>query len=213
MPQQELGPVVDADFRWVVDLGLTGPDRGPGGDDLFLPPGYGGAVPTSGYHVSRPCMNRLVVFCRAFVARGDLDTVVQREQTDWVDSDRVGLYAAFGIRRGQLLASRGPRTRLFPDRQWLSLCRGLSRQRPHLPARSAGAGPGEQLLGSGGLQQKDPFAAAQLPEAGRSGQHRARPANQTPTLPCRGNNVLLRLCGPLQPWFDQSWKPGDLVPQ
>lgn len=24
-----------------------------------------------------------------------------------------------------------------------------------------------------------------------------------------GWNVLLRLYGPLEPWFDKSWKPGD----
>jgi len=29
------------------------------------------------------------------------------------------------------------------------------------------------------------------------------------TIPGKGYNVLLRLYGPLQPWFDKSWKPGD----
>jgi hypothetical protein len=24
--------------------------------------------------------------------------------------------------------------------------------------------------------------------------------------------VLLRLYGPLEPWFDKSWKPGDFEP-
>ena len=40
-----LGPVDDAYFRWVTDIGLTGPDKGKGGKYLFLPPGYKGAVP------------------------------------------------------------------------------------------------------------------------------------------------------------------------
>jgi hypothetical protein len=38
-------------------------------------------------------------------------------------------------------------------------------------------------------------------------------ANWVQTLPGRGYNVLLRLYGPLEPWFNQTWKPGDLVPQ
>lgn len=38
-------------------------------------------------------------------------------------------------------------------------------------------------------------------------------ANWVQTVPGRGYNVLLRLYGPLEPWFNQTWKPGDLVPQ
>ena len=38
VPPRVLGPVDDADFRWVVDVGLTGPDKGAGGDYLFVPP-------------------------------------------------------------------------------------------------------------------------------------------------------------------------------
>jgi len=33
--------------------------------------------------------------------------------------------------------------------------------------------------------------------------------NWVQTMPGSGYNVLLRLYGPLQPWFDRSWKPGD----
>jgi hypothetical protein len=32
VPPRVLGPVDDADFRWVTDVGLTGPDKGAGGD-------------------------------------------------------------------------------------------------------------------------------------------------------------------------------------
>jgi len=32
------------------------------------------------------------------------------------------------------------------------------------------------------------------------------------TLPGKGFAVILRLYGPLEPWFDKSWKPGDLEP-
>ena len=33
--------------------------------------------------------------------------------------------------------------------------------------------------------------------------------NWVQTVPGKGYMVLLRLYGPLQPWFDKTWKPGD----
>jgi hypothetical protein len=35
-------------------------------------------------------------------------------------------------------------------------------------------------------------------------------ANWVQTMPGKGWNVVLRLYGPLEPWFDKSWKPGDI---
>lgn len=35
-------------------------------------------------------------------------------------------------------------------------------------------------------------------------------ANWVQTVPGKGWNVVLRLYGPLEPWFDKSWKPGEL---
>jgi hypothetical protein len=32
-------------------------------------------------------------------------------------------------------------------------------------------------------------------------------------MPGKGFNVLLRLYGPLEPWFDETWKPGDFERQ
>ncbi len=34
--------------------------------------------------------------------------------------------------------------------------------------------------------------------------------NWVQTMPGRGYNVILRLYGPLEPWFNKSWRPGDL---
>jgi hypothetical protein len=34
-------------------------------------------------------------------------------------------------------------------------------------------------------------------------------ANWVQTVPDKGWSVLLRLYGPLQPWFDKTWKPGE----
>ena len=36
-------------------------------------------------------------------------------------------------------------------------------------------------------------------------------ANWVQTVPGKGWNVLLRLYGPLQPWFDKTWQPGEFV--
>lgn len=33
--------------------------------------------------------------------------------------------------------------------------------------------------------------------------------NWVQTIPGKSYNVLLRLYGPLEPWFDKTWKPGD----
>jgi hypothetical protein len=76
VPPRVLGPVDDADFRWVTDVGLTGPDKGAGGDYLFVPLGYQGTLPSSGYHVARPRTNRLLIFYRAFVEKGDVAAAV-----------------------------------------------------------------------------------------------------------------------------------------
>lgn len=78
IPPGVLGPVDDGYFRWVTDVGLTGPDKGKGGKYLFLPPGYTGAVPSEGYFVAKPRTNRLVMFYRAFVKDGDIAGAVAR---------------------------------------------------------------------------------------------------------------------------------------
>jgi hypothetical protein len=34
--------------------------------------------------------------------------------------------------------------------------------------------------------------------------------NWVQTWPGKGWNTLMRLYGPLEPWFDKTWKPGDI---
>jgi hypothetical protein len=77
VPPGVLGPVDDADFRWVTDVGLTGPDAGKGGKYLFVPPGYIGTLPSDGYFVAKPRTNTVVVFYRAFVKGGDIAATVR----------------------------------------------------------------------------------------------------------------------------------------
>ena len=77
VPTGVLGPVDDADFRWVTDLGLTGPDAGKGGKYLFVPPGWKDPLPSDGYFQSRPQTNTLLIFFRAFVKDGDIAGAVK----------------------------------------------------------------------------------------------------------------------------------------
>ena len=56
--------------------------------------------------------------------------------------------------------------------------------------------------------EKDGSATIYFGPAAPQGQEN----NWVQTVPGKGYNVLLRLYGPLQPWFDRSWKPGDFTP-
>ncbi len=71
IPTGVLGPVDDAFFRWVVDIGMTGPDQGKGGKYLFVHRDYKGTIP-EGYYVARTPTYRNAMFFRAFVKDGDL---------------------------------------------------------------------------------------------------------------------------------------------
>ena len=50
-PPDTLGIFDDMWFRWIVDFGLAGPDRGLGGRYLLLPPGYAGPLPEGGHFI------------------------------------------------------------------------------------------------------------------------------------------------------------------
>ena len=66
-----LGVVDDMWFQWVTDFGLPGPDRGEGGKYLFVPPGYKGELPGSGYFVQKMRTTRATMFGRAFLENND----------------------------------------------------------------------------------------------------------------------------------------------
>lgn len=358
VPTGVLGPVDDADFRWVTDVGLTGPDAGKGGKYLFVPSGYKDPLPASGYFVAKPSTNTLLVFYRAFVEGGDiagavkhvqagakaypyaaagaapptpnnwvntsgkqfntisandfsfydeLNEVVQKEPADFVDPDTVGLYGSIGIVKGKPFApddrmkkiltdavavgnatartivfdSRDPRTKFYPDRQWFTPFVGGSYLfldgalrlldartmffyyatgiTPAMAMAKAGSGSayavavkdntGAYLDGGktykitlpGPVPAKDFWSFVVYDNQTRSlletdqkaagvdsNNPKVKPnadgsvtiwfapkppkgqeANWVQTMPGKGWNVLLRLYGPLEPWFDKSWKPGD----
>jgi len=44
-----IGAANDLNFRWVIDMGLPGPDAGKGGKHIILPPGWTGKVSAGDY--------------------------------------------------------------------------------------------------------------------------------------------------------------------
>ncbi|MBD3940307.1 DUF1254 domain-containing protein [Microbacterium sp. NEAU-LLC] len=70
------GTVDDAWFRFVVDLGAPGPDRGAGGTYLIVPPGYDGERPDGWFVAESPSAVNLVIL-RGFLVDGKPDTAVQ----------------------------------------------------------------------------------------------------------------------------------------
>jgi hypothetical protein len=238
----------------------------------------------------------------------ELNEVVQNEPADWVDPDTVGLYAAIGIRKGQpfapdprmkkiltdsvavanavgrsdAFASRDPRVRIFPDRQWgtpfvggsyqflegsarlldaetmffyfaTGITPAMSEAKPGTGSayavsyRDAAAGyldgsrsykvtlPGpipaknfwaftvydNQTRSLLATDQKTAGIDSTLPDIKKNPDGgvtvwfgpKAPPGsegNWVQTMPDKGYFVILRLYGPLEPWFNKSWRPGDL---
>jgi hypothetical protein len=62
--------VQDAWFRWVIDLGLPGPDRGAGGKYLIVPPEYDGTLPEGEFNVAHARTNTILWFGRSFLENG-----------------------------------------------------------------------------------------------------------------------------------------------
>lgn len=70
VPPKVLGLIDNMWGHWIVDLGLTGADKGEGGKYLLLPPGYQKDVPT-GYHVVRCSTYSIWLIWRSFLVDGD----------------------------------------------------------------------------------------------------------------------------------------------
>ena len=69
------GTVNDAYFRFVIDMGAPGPDRGKGGKYLILPPDYKGAIPEGYFAVESPTYVNWVPL-RGFLVDGKTDAAV-----------------------------------------------------------------------------------------------------------------------------------------
>lgn len=76
VPPKALGAIDDYWFRWVIDIGLPGPDRGEGGKYLILPPGYDGPLP-SGFNIAHARTNLVIWFARSFLENNDPKPVAE----------------------------------------------------------------------------------------------------------------------------------------
>ena len=74
------GTVDDAWFRFVVDLGGPGPDRGAGGTYLIVPAGYEGERPDGWFVAETPSAVNLVIL-RGFLVDGEPDAAAELFQT------------------------------------------------------------------------------------------------------------------------------------
>jgi hypothetical protein len=76
-PPKALGTLDDFWFRWVIDFGLPGPDRGEGGKYLILPPGYDGPLPEGGFYIARSRTTRVLLLGRSFMENNDPKPAVE----------------------------------------------------------------------------------------------------------------------------------------
>jgi hypothetical protein len=76
-PPDALGTLDDYWWRWVIDFGAPGPDRGLGGKYLLLPPDYDGPVPQGGYYVARSRTTRVLILGRMFLVNDDPNPAVE----------------------------------------------------------------------------------------------------------------------------------------
>ena len=74
-PPNVLGFINDAWFKYVVDFGNAGPDKGKGGKFLIVPPGYDGEIP-EGYYVAKTDTYGNWVIWRGFQVKGSTKPAV-----------------------------------------------------------------------------------------------------------------------------------------
>jgi hypothetical protein len=70
IPPNVLGLADDAWMRFIVDMGLAGPDKGKGGKFLFVPPSYDGEIP-AGYYIAKSRTYAVWLAIRGFTVEGD----------------------------------------------------------------------------------------------------------------------------------------------
>jgi len=105
-PPGTLGLFDDLWFRWVIDFGTPGPDRGTGGKYLLLPPGYSGPLPDGGYFIGRPTTTSVALLGRAFLENNDPAPAVAAIKS----SLKIYPYVpgSYGTSIGTFLTGKGP---------------------------------------------------------------------------------------------------------
>ncbi len=105
-PRDVLAIVDDAWFRWVMDIGTPGPDRGLGGKYILVPPGYDGPLPEGGYFVAHSKTNTVQLLGRAFLENNDPAPAVDRIKSEL----KIYPYSlgGYGSSIGSFLNGTGP---------------------------------------------------------------------------------------------------------
>ena len=70
-PPEALGTIDDMWFRWVIDFGKPGPDRGEGGKYLLVGPEYDGYLPEGEFNVAHSQTDQVVILGRSFLKDND----------------------------------------------------------------------------------------------------------------------------------------------
>ena len=186
------GTVNDAWFRYVTDMGIPGPDKGEGGKYLILPPidgGKGGRnldARTQFFYiatVNTPAMAAKMVGKGSQYAYCEKDT-----DGDFLDGGKT-----YKLRIPPNVPAKDfwsvvvydPQTRseLQTDQPFPS----KNNERDELDVNSDGSV--ELFFGPTAPQGKE--------------------KSWIQTVPGKGWFAILRLYGPLEPWFDKTWKPGE----
>ena len=110
----------------------------------------------------------------------ELNEVIQYEPANSGDPEFLGLAAAIGIKKGQPFNPDARMKNILKEAAALGNAKGLKMNKD-----------GSVTVYFGPTAPKD------------------KQGNWVQTMPNKGFHVLLRLYGPLQAWFDKSWKPGD----
>jgi len=105
-PPDTLGLFDDLWFRWVIDFGAPGPDRGLGGKYLLIPPGYAGPMPDGGYFIGRPTTTSVALLGRAFLVNNDPKPAVETIKKTLKIYPYVP--GSYGTSMGTFLTGRGP---------------------------------------------------------------------------------------------------------
>jgi hypothetical protein len=102
-PGSLIGVVLDINQRWILDMGLPGPDAGKGGKHLVLPPDYKGET-RAGDHAARSTTNRVIAALRALPQNGDVPAALALLQTvkvyplnpspEWTDPTWIDMTSA-----------------------------------------------------------------------------------------------------------------------
>lgn len=79
-PGPLIGAALDVNQRWILDMGIPGPDAGKGGNHLLMPPGYKGETP-AGYHAATSTTYRVIAAVRSLPVGGDIPGAIERMKT------------------------------------------------------------------------------------------------------------------------------------